>query len=218
MMTGEAAALDHVVFLVRDVEAAAARLRERFGLGSVVGGRHDTGTASWVIPLANSQYLELLYVWDSELVVAQPDGQELLRRLDGGDFIVSWAVRTANIDAIAARFGIVPVAGRAVRPDASVSSWRIVSSPAWPDTYPFFIHYDRAEDRAAMWAGLYAQAGHQGDVRGITGVVVGGPHDPGEVLGDMGSRIGCRWHPDIGGIASVAVECGDETLEISLSA
>jgi hypothetical protein len=48
--------IDHVVYAVPDLDEAAVRLREAFGLDSV-GGRHERwGTANRIVPMGD-QYL-----------------------------------------------------------------------------------------------------------------------------------------------------------------
>lgn len=216
-MTYGAAVLDHVVLVVRDVEVTARKLRERFGLGSVVGGRHDRGTANWLVPLSSGQYIELLYVWDRGLVAQQPDGAGMLGSLDEGDSIASWAIRATGIARIGKRVGIAPMAGRAVLPNGDVSSWRVVTSSTWPRTYPFFIQYDQSEQRAAMWARRYQEAGHLRGIGGFVELLIGGPDDPGSLLGVAGVEVPYRWDDRLSGIESVAVDSGDGVLHITRS-
>jgi hypothetical protein len=58
--------VDHIVYAVDDLEAAAERLRREFGFASVVGGRHPGwGTANRIVPLGR-EYVELVAVVDPE--------------------------------------------------------------------------------------------------------------------------------------------------------
>ena len=58
--------LDHVVYAAGDLDEAALRFRESFGLDSLEGGRHDRGgTANRIVPLGR-QYVELVTVVDPE--------------------------------------------------------------------------------------------------------------------------------------------------------
>ena len=58
--------LDHVLFAVADLAAAATEFESRYGLASVQGGRHDGwGTANRIVPLGDA-YLELLAVVDED--------------------------------------------------------------------------------------------------------------------------------------------------------
>jgi hypothetical protein len=64
--------IDHVVYAVRDLDAAAERFRRAYGLGSVAGGRHaGWGTGNRIVPLGD-QYVELISVVDPEEVVIVP--------------------------------------------------------------------------------------------------------------------------------------------------
>jgi Glyoxalase-like domain len=198
---------DHIVVVVSDVEAAARRMRDRYGLGAVQGGRHDGGTANWVIPLANSQYVELLYAWDRDRIEADPEARATFDRLAReGDFIETWAVRTDDIDGVGRAFGIEPVAGRAVREDGTVSSWRIVAFDGRSNALPFFIGYDGAEMRAAQWAQRYAEAAHARPVGEILAMTLGGPEDPAAVLAKVGATLTIDWRPERDGIVALAID------------
>ena len=61
-----AARIDHVVLGVRDLDGAARRLLEDFGLASVFGGHHvGWGTGNLIVPLGLN-YVELLGVVDEK--------------------------------------------------------------------------------------------------------------------------------------------------------
>ena len=62
--------IDHVIYGVTDIDAAAERLRCEHGLGSVPGGVHLGGTTNRVVPLAPPVFLELLGVGDPALAEA----------------------------------------------------------------------------------------------------------------------------------------------------
>jgi hypothetical protein len=52
--------MDHVIYAVDDLDAAASLMSDREGLASVPGGRHEGwGTANRIVPLGGS-YLELI--------------------------------------------------------------------------------------------------------------------------------------------------------------
>ncbi len=86
---------------------------------------------------------------DERKLAASTFGQRMLRALDVGDQLFSWAVRD-DIDAIAARTGRKPRGGGIISADGTTApGWRIVDPPeadaAW---LPFFIQYnvDRARE------------------------------------------------------------------------
>jgi hypothetical protein len=77
----------------------------------------------------------------------------MLRALLEGDRLFSWAVRTDDIDAIAARTGRKPKGGTITSPDgATAPGWRIVAPAEAAAWLPFFIHYavDRAREMERM--------------------------------------------------------------------
>ncbi len=58
--------IDHVVYVVDDLERGAAEFRDRLGLASVGGGRHPGwGTANRIVPLGR-EYIELVAVVDRD--------------------------------------------------------------------------------------------------------------------------------------------------------
>jgi hypothetical protein len=104
------AVIDHVVYAVRDLDAAASRFSSEFGLESYAGGSHPVlGTANRIVPLGES-YLELL--------APAPFSE---------DRFVGWMVRDTPLGPDA-----VPM--QRVLPDGSVLSWRLsglVAATAW---------------------------------------------------------------------------------------
>src|SRR5215207_9916929 len=76
--------LDHVVYAVPDLDDAAVRVREKFGLDSTEGGRHERwGTANRIVPLGD-QYLELVAAVDEPMAVETAFGRGVLERAAGG--------------------------------------------------------------------------------------------------------------------------------------
>ncbi|HEX9969908.1 MAG TPA: VOC family protein, partial [Acidimicrobiales bacterium] len=87
--------VDHVVYGVRDLDVAAARLADDFGLHAEAGGEHPGfGTANRLVGLGEA-YLELL---------AGPPVEAVLG--DGPDRLLGWMVVSDDIEADAARLGI----------------------------------------------------------------------------------------------------------------
>lgn len=151
---------------VRDLDAAAERLRREHGLGTVAGGRHPGGTVNAVVPLEPPQYLELLAVED-------PDGElgALAARAlgDAEERLIGWAVAPDDLGAVAERLGIEPETGTIERPDGSTGQWTMVFGDL---SLPFFIDY--GADRRAMLRERYEQAGHTCAPREFTFLEVGG--------------------------------------------
>ena len=74
-------AIDHVIVIVEDLDAAARRYYEQTGLASVSGGRHPGhGTANRIVPLGSS-YIELMAVVDRVEADSSPLGSWVERRL-----------------------------------------------------------------------------------------------------------------------------------------
>ena len=74
-------AIDHVIILVEDLDAAARRYYKQQGLASVPGGRHPGhGTANRIVPLGSS-YIELMAVVERIEADSSPLGSWVKRRL-----------------------------------------------------------------------------------------------------------------------------------------
>jgi len=160
--------IDHVIYGVHDLDAAAARLNGELGLGFIRGGRHPGGTANSVAPLEPPQYLELIAVADRAGEMAAV----VEREMGGEERFIGWAIVPDDLDAVAARLGVEPTDGSIENPDGSTGSWRIVGNP--DDTaYPFFIEYEGDADlRRRHWAERRAESGNNW-VRSVTFVEVG---------------------------------------------
>ena len=160
--------LDHVIYCARDLEEAAARLAQQYGLKFLPGGRHPGGTINKVAPLEPPQYLELLAVEDV--------GDELTREIDAlladGRTLIGWGIAVDDIEVVAARLGRDIEAGSIAAADGSMSSWRIV---AYDDSsLPFFVAYDGDPDaRLRRWQERVREAGNE-RFGGFTFVEVGG--------------------------------------------
>jgi hypothetical protein len=160
--------IDHVIYGVQDLDAAAARLNGEHGLGFIRGGRHPGGTANSVAPIEPPQYLELIAVVDP----AGDTARTIQREMNGEERLVGWAITPDNLDAVAERLGLEPIVGSIENPDGSTGSWRVVGDPE-DSAYPFFIEYDGDADvRRRRWAERRAEAGNNW-VRGVTFVEVG---------------------------------------------
>jgi hypothetical protein len=137
--------LDHVLIAVADLDAAGRDLEQRYGLSSLVGGRHPGwGTGNRIVPLGDA-YLELVAMLDSAEAAQAPFGRWVGSMVGSTPTPFAWCVRTANLDGVAARLGLEPAAGSRETPDGSVLRWRIagLEQAAAEPCLPFFI--ERAE-------------------------------------------------------------------------
>ncbi len=143
------AVIDHVLLAVRDLDVAAAWIREQHGLTALPGGGHPgAGTANMIVPLGDD-YLELIAVVDSAEAAASPLRERIAAAPDAGASLATWAVRVTDIDALKQRLGDAgvategPLPGSRLRPDGVLLKWRTlrVGSGLEP-AIPFFIEWN----------------------------------------------------------------------------
>jgi hypothetical protein len=142
--------LDHVLIAVGDLEAAG-------DLPSVPGGRHPGwGTANRIVPLGET-YLELIAVVDPAEAARTPFG----RWVAASHGLLGWAVRTGDIDAVAARLQLDVGGGSRVRGDGRVLSWRLagVEQAVAEPHLPFFIQWGEGTELPGSGGGAFRLAG-----------------------------------------------------------
>jgi hypothetical protein len=165
--------LDHVVYAVRDLDDAAARLRADHGLDSVAGGRHpEWGTANRIVPLG-AGYVELIAIEDDAAAARSAFGRSLRSSLDAGEGWFAVCAASDDLDAVAARLEAEVEPGERVRPDGEVVRWRRVDPPGRATWLPFFIAWDVEPE---LHPGR-ARAGHGVRAEGLAWVEVGGDAD-----------------------------------------
>jgi Glyoxalase-like domain len=136
--------LDHVLFAVSDLDAAARELEARHGLASVQGGRHaGWGTANRIVPLGDA-YVELITVVDP----AEAEASAFGRWVAGGiqarlTTPLGWVARTDELDDVAGRLGLDVSAGSRAGRDGRILSWRLagVEEAAAEPSLPFFVEW-----------------------------------------------------------------------------
>jgi hypothetical protein len=136
--------LDHIIYAVDDLDEAAVRFWDEFGLGSVAGGRHPGwGTANRIVPLGH-EYLELAAVVDHEQAAASEFGRFVMKAVGGGQPLVGWAVATDDLQGIARRLDLAVRSGARTRPDGSTLRWHLagVSDALTSRGLPFFIQWN----------------------------------------------------------------------------
>jgi len=165
--------LDHVMYVVRDLESAARRIREELGLDSYAGGEHaGRGTANRIVPLGGGQYVELMAVIDDAIVARSDVGRRILEWASAGDAFHAWCVATDEIDAVAHRLRLNAEPWTRVLPDGSALAWRLVGvEQAIEDpSLPFFIQWDVPAARHPSRVDVR----HHIEPRGIAWIEVGG--------------------------------------------
>lgn len=204
--------LDHVVYSVADLDAAAVRFRRELGLDSVEGGRHaGWGTANRIVPLGET-YLELIGVVDEEEARGSSFGQTMLDRVARGDSWYMVVVSTDDLDGIAARLGLEVTPGARRRPDGAEIRWRAAGfeDPRREPWMPFFITWDVPPD---LHPGRL-RAAHGTRVEGISRVEVGGDAERlRDWLGEAELPIRVVDGPP--GVRAVALARGDAELVIA---
>jgi hypothetical protein len=136
-------AVDHVIVIVHDLDAAARRYYEHHGLASVPGGRHPGhGTGNRIVPLG-SNYIELMAVVDRDEAASSPLGSWVGRRLvEVGEAPGALCLRTDDIEAAARRTGRAPLPMSRTRPDGVELEWHLVAlDAAFTEGLPFFIEW-----------------------------------------------------------------------------
>ena len=164
--------LDHVVYAVPDLDEAAVRFREAFGLDSTEGGRHERwGTANRIVPLGD-QYVELVAAVDETAAVRTGFGRGVLQLASGGGGWFTIAAFAEDLDAVAERLGLEIGSGARTRPDGEILRWRSagLDDPRREPWMPFFLAWDVPEE---LHPGR-ARAGHGVRAQGIAWVEVGG--------------------------------------------
>ena len=112
--------IDHVVYGVHDLEAAAARFREVFGLVTTPGGTHPRwGTANRIASLGGARYLELIAIGDPAVAATTALGRAIAERVAGGDRWFALCLADDAIDDTATRLGLAVTPGSRTRPDGA---------------------------------------------------------------------------------------------------
>ena len=96
--------LDHIVIAAKELEQGAEYVNELFGVDIGTGGRHEImGTHNKVMALGENVYLEVIAINPDMKAPDVPrwfglDDPHILGSLDSGPKLLTWAVRTANLE------------------------------------------------------------------------------------------------------------------------
>jgi len=141
--------IDHVVYATGDLDAAATRFDDTYGLTSTPGGIHPRwGTANRIIALGEACYLELIAIVDPVVAARSALGRAIADRTAHGDRWFALCVGDDDIDATAERLGLVPEPGSRTLPDGREVRWRAagIDDPLRTPELPFFIAWTGEAD------------------------------------------------------------------------
>jgi len=203
--------VDHIIYAVRDLDAAASRFEHEFGLGWVEGGRHPGwGTANRIVPLGQS-YVELVAVVDASEAARSTFGRWVGAATREHDRLLAWALATSDIEDAARRLNLAVTPGSRTRPDGVSIKWRLagLDHAINQSAFPFFIQWETPPE---LHPGV-AMADHSVTPRGIGWVeVAADEHALRHLLGDLEEPV--RINTGMPGLSAVgiATEVGEIVL------
>jgi glyoxalase-like protein len=204
--------IDHVVYAVRDLDSAAARFEQAYGLLSTAGGVHPRwGTANRIVALGGARYLELIAVVDPDVAASSVLGRAIEDRTATGDRWFALCLGDDDIDATARRLGFVVEPGSRTLPDGREVAWRGagIDDPRRTPDRPFFIAWTGEPD---LHPGA-RRAPHPSGATDIAWVEVAGDADGFRVwTGDAGLPV--RFVDGAEGVVAVALHTPDGELVI----
>jgi len=214
--------IDHLVIAVADPDDAAAQLEADLGLEASGGGRHGVlGTFNRLVWLGDT-YLELIGVFNRALAERSWLGPPVLRTLDEGGGLATWAIATDALEAdlvglreLGSDLGD-PVAGERRRADGAVVRWRLAAPRLLgPSDPPFLIEHDLA---SAEWTPADRAA------RAAVNHRIGGPvrldvlelpvDDVPRTIQRFSRTAGLRFRPSLRGRGSRDADVGSQTVRL----
>lgn len=190
---------DHVVYATNDLDEAAERFRDSYGLASVEGGEHTgVGTANRIVPLGDS-YIELMAIVDESVAAENPVGKYLKSFLAGGERPMLWCVATDDIKQRSKWIGAPVMPWKRRLPDGRELTWRLsgIDGALADRSLPFFIEWDCAPDDHPG----RQRVTHEREPLGIANLEVGG------LAKKIDNRLGGRHEPH--GLPLAVVKGGD---------
>jgi len=140
--------IDHVLLATRDIDAAARRLLDRYGLASVRGGEHPQwGTGNRIVPVGDA-YIEIIGITDAEVAATAPLGRWITSHTTDGDVLAGVMIEPTDFDGVCTRLGLTPIPGMRDLADGTSVSWRLAGlAEAMAQTIPCFISWDSRKGR-----------------------------------------------------------------------
>lgn len=144
--------IDHIVFCVRDLQAAADALRSSHGLTARRGGRHPGhGTENQIVPLGSS-YLELVGVVDSREAAASSFGSWVEDHADDELMPHALCLRSDDLDGLCASLGLRASPMSRTRPDGVELHWRFAGlEETISRGMPFYIEWQVQAEHHPGW-------------------------------------------------------------------
>lgn len=138
--------LDHVSFAAspEGLSGTAERLSGSLGAPFHDGGVHPRfGTRNQILPLTDSQYLEVVEVLDHPAADKAPFGQAVRARSETGGGWLGWVVAVDDLPEVERRIGRHAVDGFRHLPDGSLLEWKQVGVKGLQadPQLPFFVHW-----------------------------------------------------------------------------
>jgi len=154
---------DHLVICVADLGEANVEFVDRFGLGSVPGGRHSGhGTENRIVPLGDS-YIEMVAVVDASEAAFSQFGSWVQSKVAGPTGVDAVCLRTDDIVATSQRLEIEAVAMSRAKPDGATLAWRVAGIEQMiAEGLPFFIEWEGPEESLPGRTPIHHQAGSVG--------------------------------------------------------
>ncbi|WP_326687473.1 MULTISPECIES: VOC family protein [unclassified Streptomyces] len=140
------ASLDHLVYATPDPAASVEEVRRVTGVRPMAGGRHEgLGTRNHLLGLGGARYLEIIGPDPEQPEPARPRpfGIDALT----GPALVTWAVRTGDLDARVARareLGYDPGDAEPMSrstPEGELLRWRLAFAEKGNGMLPFLIEW-----------------------------------------------------------------------------
>jgi hypothetical protein len=139
--------LDHLMWGAPSLAAGVREVERRFGVAPAPGGVHPgLGTANALLGLGDDVYLEVIAPDPAQQSDGNMGGRLAALKRQG---LITWAVRTVDLEAVAARArgaGFAtrgPVATERRAPDGSLLAWELlfVGDHPFGALLPFFIDW-----------------------------------------------------------------------------
>ena len=140
--------VDHLVYGVSDLDAAAKRFWDDFGLEALAQATHgELGTANRIVPVGDGQYVELFAVADPSN--ANPLVTMLAEVLGAGDRFVGVCLEPDDFESVATRLGETPMDGARHYDDGRAVHFRLVGLAGallGPERLPFVIEWGEGRE------------------------------------------------------------------------